>query len=67
MTARGAPLKTWDWALELESFIRSHSAHNIYQLDGRVPETIVSGETADISPYCEYGFWQWVMFREPKA
>eukprot|EP00956_Cyclotella_meneghiniana_P010585 scaffold14709_cov91-Cyclotella_meneghiniana.AAC.1 len=67
MTARGAPLKTWDWALELESFIRSHSAHNIYQLNGRVPETIVSGETADISPYCEYGFWQWVMFREPKA
>ena len=67
MTARGAPLKTWDWALELESYIRSHSAHNIYQLDGRVPETIVSGETADISPYCEYGFWQWVMFREPKA
>eukprot|EP00956_Cyclotella_meneghiniana_P033966 scaffold100692_cov59-Cyclotella_meneghiniana.AAC.1 len=65
MTASGAPLKVWDWALEMESYIRSHTAHNIYKLDGRVPESIISGQTADISPYCEFGFWQWVMFREP--
>lgn len=65
MTASGAPLKTWDWALEFESYIRSHTAHNIYKLDGRVPESIISGQTADISPYCEFGFWQWVMYREP--
>eukprot|EP00804_Cyclotella_cryptica_P017681 CCRYP_017149-RB/>CCRYP_017149-RB protein AED:0.55 eAED:0.42 QI:0/0/0/0.5/0.66/0.5/4/0/308 len=24
--------------------------------DGRVPETVASGETADISPFCEFGF-----------
>ena len=22
------------------------------------------GETADISPFCEFGFWDWVKFRE---
>ena len=67
MTDSSAPLKVWDWALEMEYFIRSHTAHNIYKLDGRgrVPESIISGQTADFSPYCEYGFWQWVMFRKP--
>jgi hypothetical protein len=24
----------------------------------------VSGETADISPFCEFGFWDWVKFRD---
>ena len=67
MTASGAPLRVWDWALEMESFIRSHTAHDIFKLDGRVPESIISGQTADISPFCEFGFWQWVMFREPAA
>ena len=41
-----------------------HTAHDIYRLDGRVPKTVVSGETADISPFCEFGFWDWVKFRE---
>eukprot|EP00804_Cyclotella_cryptica_P029441 CCRYP_013347-RA/>CCRYP_013347-RA protein AED:0.44 eAED:0.44 QI:0/0/0/1/0/0/3/0/121 len=41
-----------------------HTAHDIYRLDGRVPETVVSGETADISPFCEFGFWDWVKFRD---
>ena len=45
-------------------YARSHTAHDIYCLDGRVPETVASGETADISPFCEFGFWDWVKFRE---
>ncbi|KAL7475056.1 LOW QUALITY PROTEIN: hypothetical protein ACHAW6_000990 [Cyclotella cf. meneghiniana] len=32
--------------------------------DGRVPETVVSDETANISPFCEFGFWDWVKFRD---
>ena len=38
--------------------------HDIFQLDGRVPETVVLGKTADISPYCELSFWDWVKIRE---
>ena len=52
------------FALEYESYIHSHTAHDIYSLDERVPETVVSGETADISPFCEFGFWDWVKFRD---
>ena len=25
---------------------------------------VVSGETADISPFCEFSFWDWVKFRD---
>jgi hypothetical protein len=25
---------------------------------------VVSGETADISPFCEFGFWDWVKFMD---
>ncbi len=62
--AERSPIRLWDFALELESYIRSHTAHDIFKLDGRVPETIVSGETADISPFCEFGWWEWVKFRD---
>jgi hypothetical protein len=41
-----------------------HTTHDIVQLDGRVPETVVLGKTAVISPYCELGFWDRVEFRE---
>ncbi|KAL7484963.1 hypothetical protein ACHAW6_010619, partial [Cyclotella cf. meneghiniana] len=46
------------------SMNHSHTAHDIYQLDGCVPGMVISGETADISPFCEFGFWDWVKFRE---
>ena len=36
-----------------------HTEHDIYQLDGHVLETVVLGETADISP-----FWDWVKFQD---
>ena len=54
LTRSGAPCRLWCFALEYESYIRSHTAHDIYRLDGRVHETVVSGETADISPFCEF-------------
>ena len=51
----GAPKRLWDDdCLELESYIRSNSAHNIYKLDGEVPETILSRETSNISQFCEF-------------
>ena len=64
LTRSGAPRQLWCFALEYEAYVRSHTAHDIYRLDGRVPETVVSGETADISPFCEFGFWNWVKFQD---
>jgi hypothetical protein len=33
----------------------------------KFPETVVSGETADISPFCEFGFWDWVKSRDKRV
>ena len=49
-----APKRLWDDCLEREAYIRFMTAHDIYRLDGQVPETIVSGEPADISPFAAF-------------
>ena len=56
LTRSVTPRQLWCFALEYKSYVCSHTAHDIYQLDGRIPETVVLGETADISPFCEFGF-----------
>jgi hypothetical protein len=32
--------------------------------NGEVPETIMTGSTADISHICEFGWCDWVMFQD---
>jgi hypothetical protein len=58
----GSPDKLWDKGLELECYIRSHTAHGIFELNGEVPETSVTGQPSDISPFAELGWYQWVKY-----
>ena len=46
--------------------IRSHTSLDIYCLEGQVPETVMSGQTGDISNLCKFEWFQWVMFFHPK-
>ena len=57
-----APKNLCDDCLELEASIRSNTAHDIYKLDGEVPKIVMSGETSDISQFCELAWFEWVMF-----
>ena len=66
LTSR-APKWLWDDCLELEAYIRSNTDHKIYKLDGGVPKTVMSGETSDISHFCELEWFQWVMFHDETA
>ena len=66
MMACGAPKPLWDHFLELEALVRSHTSLDIYGLRGQVPETILKGDTADISFICEFKMFQWVMYHDPK-
>ena len=61
-TKAKSPKKLWDHALELESYIRSNTAIPHPELDGQVPETIMSGQTADISPFAALGWYQWIKY-----
>ncbi len=63
MLMSGAPRCLWDDCLELKAYIRSHSTNSMYCLDGKVLETYMSGETADISQFCELAWYDWIMYR----
>jgi hypothetical protein len=67
MVKRKSPGKLWDHCLELEGYVRSNTAIDSYELQGQVPETIVSGQTADISPFAEFGWYEWVKWWEVTA
>ena len=54
MIKTGAPNILWDHYIELEGLVRSHNAHDMYMLDGEVPETIMMGQTDDICNICDY-------------
>ncbi len=61
MLATGAPRRLWDDCLELEAYIRSHSVNIVYHIDGKVPKTYMSRETAEISQFCELAWYNWIM------
>ena len=64
MEETGAPEVLWDYCLEWCAMIRSHTALNLRQLDGKVPATLISGDTKDISHLAEFGFYDWVWYIE---
>ena len=64
MTMTGSPKTLWDHCIELEALIRSCTSNQIYMTGGEVPETIMTSSTADISHISEFGWYDWVMFRD---
>ncbi len=64
MIKTSSPRVLWDHCFELEALIRSSTSNKVYMTNGKVPETIMTGSTASISHICEFGWYDWVMFRE---
>jgi hypothetical protein len=62
MIKTGSPRVLWDHCTELEALIRSSTSNNIYMTNGEVPETIMTGSTANIRHICEFDWYDWVMF-----
>ena len=58
MVQSSAPRCLWDHCLERESYIHSHTTLDIFSLNGHVLETIVSGETTDISPFALFKWYE---------
>jgi len=63
MLKAGSPKTLWDHCIKLEGLMRSSTCNTIYMTNGETPETIMTGTTADISHICEFGWFDWVMFR----
>ena len=47
-----APKHLVDDCLELEAYIRSNTAIDIYKVDGEVPKIVRLGKTSDINQFC---------------
>jgi hypothetical protein len=56
MVRSGAPKRLWDDCWVREAYVRSSTALEIFSLEGQVPDTIVKGQTSDISPLAEYAW-----------
>ena len=54
--------RLWDHFIQLQALIRSYTAHKNYEVDGKVPETCMTGQTDDISNIWEYSWYEWVIF-----
>ena len=67
MAQKNSPKKLWDHCMELESYIRSNTASNSFEVQGQVPETIVSGKMSDISPFVELGWYDWVKWYDTNS
>ncbi len=64
MIKTGSPKCLWGHCLELEAYVRSCTSNYIYMTAGQVPETIMTGNTANISHIAEFSWYDWVMFRD---
>jgi hypothetical protein len=58
------PYSSWQNATESAIRELKKAAGRKIILQGKVPETVMSGETSDISQFCEFAFYDWIMFRD---
>ena len=58
MLKYSSPKTLWDHCLPHDAIVRFHAALDIYGLEGQVPETVMSGQAADISAICEFEWFQ---------
>jgi len=62
MLATNTPKVLWDHCMEMQFLVRSHTALNIFELNGQVPETVMKGRPADNSRICQYGWFDWIEY-----
>jgi hypothetical protein len=67
MLRSSCPERLWDDCIIREAYVRSHTALDIFGLEGQVPESKVKGEPVDISTIAEYSWYEWVKFRDTAA
>jgi hypothetical protein len=64
MIKTGSPKKLWDHCIILQAMIRSCTTNSIYMIAGQVSTTIMTGDTADTSRICQFGWYDWVMYHD---
>jgi hypothetical protein len=64
MVKRKVPKRLWDYGIVWACEIMSLTSNSVFSLDGRTPVEQITGETPDISEYLDFGFYDWVWYKE---
>ena len=64
MVRKNVPEKLWDYALLWVCDIQNRTSNSLRGLDGRCPLEQITGETVNISEYLDFGFYDWVWYRD---
>ena len=67
MAATRTPKRLWDDCIQYQCLVRSHTALDNWNLHGQVPETVMTGQTVDISQFCELDWYEWMYFHDPNS
>ena len=67
MKISAAPLAFWDYCVERRARIHNLTPSNLFQVHGSNPHTVEMNETGDISNLCQFGWYDWVYYREHNA
>jgi hypothetical protein len=66
MVESSAPRVLWDHCFELQAQIRSHTALDMLSLARDIPETMLLGDTTDISNLCQFAWYEFVWHIDPR-
>ncbi len=67
MRSSGSPLVLWDYCMEWQVLIFQINAKKLFQLNGTNPHTMTFGTEEDIPHICQYGWYEWVYYRDVKT
>jgi len=66
MRATNTPGVLWDDGLQHYSAVRCHTVNTIHKTQGKVPQTIVTGDQSDMSWLAEFGWYTYVWYMSPE-
>ena len=63
MFKSGCPQNVWCYGMPYIAKVMQRTASHSGKLDGRTPIDRISGDTPDISEYMDFGFYDWVIYK----
>ncbi len=64
MTKKRVPKRLWDYGIVWICELMSLTANSNFALEGRTPLEQITGETPDISEYLDFGFYDWIWYKD---
>jgi hypothetical protein len=64
MVKRKVSKRLWDYGIVWACEVMLMMSNSSFSLDGRTPMEQLTGETPDISEYLDFGFYDWVWYKD---